>query len=191
MTVYATCGQQPAARRRRAGHRRERRAGAAQPYRDAAAGNRLQDVAARRSTSQQRGSGSSGPFANLDPADNVFRISGDQLNYGVEAMVTGRVGTRLVTYGGFTVLDPKYDRHAGARGRQQALRRHPGVEVEPADGISRAPRVAATFADAQLATGGPSPDRRCQHRVHAGVSRRRSRRAVRAGAEGRRWRRGG
>ncbi|HLG54097.1 MAG TPA: TonB-dependent receptor [Vicinamibacterales bacterium] len=46
------------------------------------------------------------PFANLDPAENVFRISGDQVNYGVEAMVTGRVGTRLVTYGGFTVLDP-------------------------------------------------------------------------------------
>ena len=46
------------------------------------------------------------PFANLDPLDNVFRISGDQLNYGVEAMVTGRVGTRVTTYGGFTVLDP-------------------------------------------------------------------------------------
>jgi iron complex outermembrane receptor protein len=47
------------------------------------------------------------PFANLDPADNVFRISGDQINYGVEGMVTGRIGTRLVTYGGLTVLDPK------------------------------------------------------------------------------------
>jgi iron complex outermembrane receptor protein len=47
------------------------------------------------------------PFANLDPADNTFRISGDQLNYGFETMVTGRVGSRLVTYGGFTVLDPK------------------------------------------------------------------------------------
>jgi iron complex outermembrane receptor protein len=47
------------------------------------------------------------PFATLDPADNVFRITGDQVNYGVEAMITGRVGTRLTTYGGFTVLDPK------------------------------------------------------------------------------------
>ena len=47
------------------------------------------------------------PFATLDPADNVFRITGDQLNYGIEATLTGRVGTRLVTYGGFTVLDPK------------------------------------------------------------------------------------
>jgi len=47
------------------------------------------------------------PFANLDPTDNVFRISGDQLNFGFEAMVTGRIGSRLVTYSGFTILDPK------------------------------------------------------------------------------------
>lgn len=47
------------------------------------------------------------PFATVDPADNVFRNTGDQLNYGIEAMLTGRIGTRLVTYGGFTVLDPK------------------------------------------------------------------------------------
>jgi len=47
------------------------------------------------------------PFANLDPTDNVFRISGDQVNDGFEAMVTGRIGSRLVTYSGFTVLDPK------------------------------------------------------------------------------------
>jgi iron complex outermembrane receptor protein len=47
------------------------------------------------------------PFATVDPADNVFRNTGNQLNYGIEAMLTGRVGTRLVTYGGFTVLDPK------------------------------------------------------------------------------------
>ena len=46
------------------------------------------------------------PFAFVDPADNVFRITGDQVNYGLEAMVTGRIGTRLSMYGGFTVLDP-------------------------------------------------------------------------------------
>jgi iron complex outermembrane receptor protein len=32
------------------------------------------------------------------------------VNYGVEAMVTGRVTDRLVTYGGFTVLDPALTR---------------------------------------------------------------------------------
>ena len=47
------------------------------------------------------------PFANVDPTDNTFKISGDQINYGFETMVTGRVGTRVTTYGGFTVLDPK------------------------------------------------------------------------------------
>jgi iron complex outermembrane recepter protein len=45
------------------------------------------------------------PFANTDPADNVFRISGDQINYGVEAMLSGRVAQRLVVYGGLTILD--------------------------------------------------------------------------------------
>ena len=47
------------------------------------------------------------PFATLDPADNVFRVTGNQVNWGVEGMVTGRVGRRLVTYGGLTLLDPK------------------------------------------------------------------------------------
>jgi iron complex outermembrane receptor protein len=47
------------------------------------------------------------PFANLDTADNTFKMSGDQVNYGFEAMATGRVGARLTTSGGFTVLDPK------------------------------------------------------------------------------------
>ena len=47
------------------------------------------------------------PFANLDPADNIFRMTGNRVNNGVEAMVTGRLGARLVAYGGFTVLDPR------------------------------------------------------------------------------------
>src|SRR6202022_3595187 len=45
------------------------------------------------------------PFANTDPADNVFKISGDQVNSGVEASVSGRVARRLVVSGGLTVLD--------------------------------------------------------------------------------------
>lgn len=50
------------------------------------------------------------PFANLDAADNTFKLSGDQINVGVEGTVTGRIGTSLVAYGGFTVLDPKMTR---------------------------------------------------------------------------------
>jgi iron complex outermembrane receptor protein len=52
------------------------------------------------------------PFAYVDPADNVFRITGDQVNYGFETMITGRIGSRLSTYGGFTVLDPKFTKTA-------------------------------------------------------------------------------
>jgi iron complex outermembrane receptor protein len=52
------------------------------------------------------------PFATTDTADNVFKISGDQVNYGFEAMATGRIGTRVTTIGGFTVLDPKLTKTA-------------------------------------------------------------------------------
>jgi len=45
------------------------------------------------------------PFANIDPVDNVFRISGNQINTGVEATLSGRVARRLVLSGGVTVLD--------------------------------------------------------------------------------------
>src|SRR4029077_10388387 len=46
------------------------------------------------------------PFATTDPTDNVLKISGDQVNDGFEAMLTGRVAGRLLIYGGFTILDP-------------------------------------------------------------------------------------
>jgi iron complex outermembrane receptor protein len=46
------------------------------------------------------------PFAMTDPADNVFKISGDQVNTGFEAIVTGRVTPRLLMFGGVTVVDP-------------------------------------------------------------------------------------
>jgi iron complex outermembrane receptor protein len=45
------------------------------------------------------------PFANLDPADNVFKISGDQINNGVEATVGGRLYDRLIVSGGVTFID--------------------------------------------------------------------------------------
>lgn len=45
------------------------------------------------------------PFATTDPADNVFKISGDQINYGVEFMIAGRLTDRLITSSGLTVLD--------------------------------------------------------------------------------------
>jgi iron complex outermembrane receptor protein len=54
------------------------------------------------------------PFANTDPADNVFKISGDQVNHGVEAMLSGRLLDRLVVYGGLTVVDAMVTRTGNA-----------------------------------------------------------------------------
>ncbi len=45
------------------------------------------------------------PFANTDPIDNVFKISGDQVNTGVEATLSGRIARRLVLSGGVTGID--------------------------------------------------------------------------------------
>ena len=45
------------------------------------------------------------PFAAID-ADNVFRITGEQVNYGVEASWSGRMTRSLILYGGMTALDP-------------------------------------------------------------------------------------
>jgi iron complex outermembrane recepter protein len=47
------------------------------------------------------------PFAFADPADNVFKVEGDQVNYGAEVMATGQVAPGLTAYGGFTRLNPR------------------------------------------------------------------------------------
>jgi iron complex outermembrane receptor protein len=47
------------------------------------------------------------PFANIDVVDNVFKISGNQINKGVEATVSARLSDRLVLSGGLTVLDAR------------------------------------------------------------------------------------
>ena len=47
------------------------------------------------------------PFANTDPTDNVFKVSGQQVNVGMEAQAAGEIAPHLVIYGGITLLDPK------------------------------------------------------------------------------------
>jgi iron complex outermembrane recepter protein len=49
------------------------------------------------------------PFANVDPADNGFKIFGDQKNVGLEAMAIGEVAPNLTLYGGITLLDAKME----------------------------------------------------------------------------------
>lgn len=46
------------------------------------------------------------PFATTDPLDNVFKISGQQINVGLEAQAVGEIAPHLNVYGGVTVLDP-------------------------------------------------------------------------------------
>jgi iron complex outermembrane receptor protein len=43
-------------------------------------------------------------------ANNVFKVNGDQVNYGLELMAIGEVVDRVTVYGGVTLLDPKLKR---------------------------------------------------------------------------------
>ena len=47
------------------------------------------------------------PFANINPVDNVFEISGDQDNGGVEFSAVGQLVDGLTIYGGLTLLDAR------------------------------------------------------------------------------------
>ena len=47
------------------------------------------------------------PFANTDPSDNTFKISGNQVNYGLEILAIGEIADNLTMYGGVTLLNPK------------------------------------------------------------------------------------
>jgi iron complex outermembrane receptor protein len=49
------------------------------------------------------------PFANIDPADNVFKISGEQINKGLELSAIGEVLNDLTVYGGVTLLNAKLE----------------------------------------------------------------------------------
>jgi iron complex outermembrane receptor protein len=47
------------------------------------------------------------PFANINPLDNVFEISGEQVNKGLELSAVGQVVEGLTMYGGITLLNSK------------------------------------------------------------------------------------
>jgi iron complex outermembrane recepter protein len=49
------------------------------------------------------------PFANTDPSDNVFKISGDQVSRGLELSAVGEVVRNLAVYGGLTLLNDKLE----------------------------------------------------------------------------------
>jgi len=47
------------------------------------------------------------PFANINPADDAFEITGLQVNKGLELSAIGEVVSGLTVYGGVTLLDAK------------------------------------------------------------------------------------
>jgi iron complex outermembrane receptor protein len=49
------------------------------------------------------------PFANIDAADKVFKISGQQVNRGVELSSIGQIFDGLTVYGGITWLDARLE----------------------------------------------------------------------------------
>lgn len=50
------------------------------------------------------------PFANIDTTDRVFKISGDQVNKGLELSAVGAIANGLTLFGGFTLLDARLER---------------------------------------------------------------------------------
>ena len=49
------------------------------------------------------------PFANIDAIDGVFRVSGEQINKGLELSAVGEVLPGLNVYGGVTLLNAKLE----------------------------------------------------------------------------------
>ena len=63
----------------------------------------------RRSTSRRRCSASSGRSPTSIRVDNVFKISGQQVNKGLELSAIGQVVEGLTVYGGVTFLDARLE----------------------------------------------------------------------------------
>jgi iron complex outermembrane recepter protein len=49
------------------------------------------------------------PFANIDPTDDVFKISGNQVNKGLELSAVGELVSGLTVYGGVTLLNARLE----------------------------------------------------------------------------------
>jgi iron complex outermembrane receptor protein len=49
------------------------------------------------------------PFANIDGADNIFKITGEQVNRGLELSAVGEVLDGLTVYGGVTLLNARLE----------------------------------------------------------------------------------
>jgi iron complex outermembrane recepter protein len=96
------------------------------------------------------------PFANVDPADNVFKISGEQINYGWEATISGRLTDRLITSGGLTLLDTNVTKTGNP---DTDGRRFVGIPAYRSNVLAeyRLPLGSATFVNANWQLVGRRP----------------------------------
>src|SRR5579872_1253670 len=93
------------------------------------------------------------PFANIDPTDDVFKITGDQVNKGLELSAVGQVVDGLTVYGGVTLLDARLQHTPLASTNDQLYVGAPKVKgnVLLEYGIAAVPGLVATF-DYQFST---------------------------------------
>jgi iron complex outermembrane receptor protein len=96
------------------------------------------------------------PFATVDLTDNVFKMSGDQINTGVEATVSGRLADRLVLAGGLTLLDTNLTKTGNAETDNQRFVGIPRVKSNVLLEY-RLPAGQATFASVNWQAVGARP----------------------------------
>ncbi len=91
----------------------------------------------------------------------TYQITGDQRNYGIETMMSGRIVESLMVTGGLTVLNPKLTNTGIAVTND-------GLQVERSRRVSRAGADGHVLYLRLAACGAPR-DRRHQQRVHTAV----------------------
>ena len=98
----------------------------------------------------------------------ISQITGNQINYGAEAMLEGRVFESLMIYSGITVLNPKLTDTGNPLTNNKNVRRHSRLQVQHS---CRVPHSQDDRPVLQLRLGacGPPPDRRHQQLLRAPV----------------------
>ena len=75
----------------------------------------------------------------------VFQITGHQLNYGAETMLSGRIFESLMVTGGLSALQSEAHRHRHRRHQQPELRGHARLQIQYSCRVSAAKVAPASF----------------------------------------------
>ena len=107
----------------------------------------------------------------------AFRITGNQVNYGVETTLSGRIFPSLMVTGGLSVLNPKLtDTGIAATNNRNFV----GIPDYKSNILAeyRLPVILGAYLQFRLATRRTPADRRHQQLLHAPVQRLRFRRPL-------------